>query len=222
MATRPSQPFSHAARNATSPSSARCSEKRIGSAEGDRAMQHRLPCEQRQLGEVVSVEPDQVEQVEDHGHGRDLCRTGFRVLHPFLQVREGGHLSLERDDLTVGDHRSGVVPKDGLDQIGIVRGAILLVPRDQPDARASPPQQRALTVELGLEDPRRVGERLFGQRGEHHRREGRHRATPEQSPIGCVEFAEDGVHRVEADVLASYVPARTGIAVDSFERKTRR
>ena len=165
--------------------------------EDDRAVQHRLPREQRQRGEVVPVEPDQVEQVEDHRYGRDLYGTRSRVLHPLLQARERGDISAESHDLTVRDQGSGVVPQNALDQIGIVRREVLLVPRDQPDGRAPPPQQRALTVELGLEHPRRVGERVFGQRGQHRRREGRHGATFEQSPIACIEFLEDGIHMVE-------------------------
>src|SRR4029450_11037988 len=40
--------------------------------EGERAVQHRLPREQRQRGEVVAVEPDQVEKVEDQRHRRYL------------------------------------------------------------------------------------------------------------------------------------------------------
>ena len=88
--------------------------------EGERAVQHRLPREQRQRGEVVAVEPDQVEQVEDHRHRRYLWSAGSRVLHPFLEAGERGHIPLEGHDLTVGDQRSGVVAKEGFDEIRVV------------------------------------------------------------------------------------------------------
>ena len=80
--------------------------------EGERVAQQRLAREQRQRGEVVAVEPDQIEEVEVDGHRGDLGGARSRVLHPSLQAGERRHIAVERDDLAVGDERRRPVGKD--------------------------------------------------------------------------------------------------------------
>ena len=85
--------------------------------------------------------------------------------------------------------------QDRFGQVGIVRRAILLVPRDQPDGRAPPPQERPLPVELRLIHPRRIGEDVFRERGEHRRRERRHGGSLKPLLVLGIEPFEQRIHR---------------------------
>ena len=70
--------------------------------EGEGLAEERLARAQRQGGEVVAIEPDQIEHVVVHRHRGDLNGARSRVLHPCLQTGERRHIAVERDDLAVG------------------------------------------------------------------------------------------------------------------------
>src|SRR5207244_10617361 len=83
-----------------------------GIVEGEGLAEERLACAQRQGGEIVAIEPDQIEEVEVHGYRGDLNGARSRVLHPRLQTGERRHIPFERDDLPVGQERWRRVPQE--------------------------------------------------------------------------------------------------------------
>jgi len=83
-----------------------------------------------------------------------------------LQPGEPGLAAVERDDLPVDNEAVGLLGRQGLRDLGVGAGVLLLVAGHQPDLAAGLERQAPLAVELALEDPRRVGEPVLGESGQ--------------------------------------------------------
>ena len=122
--------------------------------------EHRLALAQRQAGEVAAF---QLEQVEDVDEDLDPGQAGQpRVADPEapLQLLEAGAGALEGDDLPVGDE---LLRRLGLEGLGQLRVAVHPPAGARGDASprfGAAADGGADAVELALEDPGRVAERV--------------------------------------------------------------
>jgi hypothetical protein len=83
-----------------------------------------------------------------------------------LQPGEPGLAAVESDDLPVDDEVAGLLGGQGLGDLGVGAGVLLVVAGHQPDPPAGSERQASLAVELALEHPPRVGEPVLGERGQ--------------------------------------------------------
>src|SRR4051794_9983257 len=124
--------------------------------EAQRAAQQALARAQRELADVAAVEPDDVEDVEEHRHAT-VAALG--------KPREARLRAVEGDDLAVDREPVARLRLERGHELGIAAVERQIVAREQPDARARPDRDAADAVELALEDPVRVAEALVGQDG---------------------------------------------------------
>jgi hypothetical protein len=138
-----------------------------GVPERQQAPQHGLALPQAEAGHVVAVHVQDVEQVQVHRHPAAAGRLGIAELHPPLQPGEAAAAALEGDHLPVHHEVVGLLRRQGLRQLRVVVVEPFAVAGQQPHLRALTKGQAALTVELRLEDPTRVGEAPVGEGGQH-------------------------------------------------------
>lgn len=154
--------------------------KRIG--ERDDLFQQMFTCAQRDLDEPVAVQVQEVEEIVVDGHGALASLHRIVDPHPFLQTGEARDRLLERHDLSVenecGQRRVasdvcrlfGAHPPrrpQGVRDLRIGAGHVLAVARHETELFAVTHGQNPLSVELRLEYPFGVRERLGSRNREH-------------------------------------------------------
>ena len=87
--------------------------------EGERLAQRSLALAQRQAGQVVAVELEQVEEVEEDRDAAQPGQPGVVDAHPPLQALEARPRALEGDDLAVGEEVGGGLGLQRLDQLRV-------------------------------------------------------------------------------------------------------
>jgi hypothetical protein len=135
--------------------------------ERQRGAQDLLALGERQRANIPAARVQDVEYVVEHRHvGQQvLARAG--LAEPLLQPLEPGLAAVEGDDLPVDHALLCGLRGQRVGHLGERGGDLVLVARHQPDLAAAPRDvgEAALAVELALENPRRVGEPVSGERG---------------------------------------------------------
>jgi hypothetical protein len=85
---------------------------------------------------------------------------------PTLQPGKPGLIPVEGHDLPVDDEIAGLLGPQRIGDLGIGAGDLLPVTGHQPQLLPGPEREAALTVELALKDPGRIGEPVRGERGQ--------------------------------------------------------
>src|SRR3954452_3542173 len=145
--------------------------RREAHAAGERQLraQQALARQERQRADVAAVEPEDVEDVEEHGDA------------PVPALREPGEAGLpavEGDDLAVDREALARLARERVDELGVAPVERQVVAREQPDGATVAHGDAANAVELALEDPLGVAEALARQRRLHRGLAGRRRAGP--------------------------------------------
>ena len=186
-----------------------------------------LRCVQGQPVEAHAVQVQQVEcVVDDRRGGLDAFQVpaGDRVGVALHHLEVGQAVLAKRDDLAVEDHLVAQLRfevADYLRELGgdVPAGAALEYHRVAADV-----SERAVAVELGLEDPAGMGERALDQPGLHRlQRGGKRRRTAlgrpgrgRQPPLLQVL---DGESRVDRAVLGQDFALRVGVSVPVLDEE---
>src|SRR5260370_6350228 len=134
--------------------------------EGQQVAQDLLALAQRQRAHIAAIGPQYVEDVVADRHLGEQVRSGLADSHALLQAGEPAVAAASVDALAVDDEVAGLLGGQGLGDLGVGTGVVLLVAGHQPGRPSGSERQATLAIELALEDPRRIGEPVQGERGQ--------------------------------------------------------
>src|SRR3954447_24980773 len=149
--------------------------------EVERRAQEALAGQQPAGAHVAAVEPEDVEDVEEHRHA---------AVAALREPREARLRAGERDDLAVEREALAPLPGQRARDLGVARVEREVVAREEPHGSAVAHGDAADAVELALEDPRRVAEARVGERRLHRGGAGRGRSGPHERALVRIQPVE--------------------------------
>jgi hypothetical protein len=124
-----------------------------GALEVEGIAKHLLSIPQWYLPDVVAVQVEQVENIEPYRHLANQISRRMRHLHAPLQLCETGDLAVKRNNLAICDERSGFLPTNRFDHLGIFLIQPNSIPRKEVQIAPTAKGEAALPIPFRLKQP---------------------------------------------------------------------